>query len=67
MMLAEDEEKKRDDKSNEFNPVGNARNAIAKLTGQTLFMQKCLAGPGGWMDVSKNQKRFPVFLVKQAT
>jgi len=35
MMLAEDDEKKRDDRSNDFlNPVGNARNAIAKLTGQ---------------------------------
>lgn len=49
MMLAEDDEKKRDDRSNDFlNPVGNARNAIAKLTGQTLFMQKRLAFGWSW-------------------
>ena len=69
MMLAEDEEKKRDDRSNDFlNPVGNARNAIAKLTGQTLFMQKRLAFGWSWgMDVSNNQKLFPVFRVKRVT
>lgn len=68
MMLAEDE-KKRDDRSNDFlNPVGNARNAIAKLTGQTLFMQKRLAFGWSWgMDVSNNQKLFPVFRAKRVT
>ena len=69
MMLAEDEEKTRDDRSNDFlNPVGNARNAIAKLTGQTLFMQKRLAFGWSWgMDVSNNQKLFPVFRVSSET